>query len=53
MRKQVFRVLKTGNFYFPYLYKGEKFEVLHTIDLEVDEKEFNLFEFELKHKSID
>ena len=36
--KQTFKILDTGNFYFPLMQRGMKFRVLDTIDIEVKDK---------------
>ena len=51
MKEQKFRVLATGNFYFPYLYKNERFIVKDTLDLPIKGKDANLIDFVLKRKS--
>lgn len=50
MKGKKFKVLERGNFYFPYLYKGGKFIVEDTIDLEINGKNAELVDLAFKHK---
>ncbi len=42
--KEKYRILDTGNFYFPVKYKGKNFAVLNTIDVNIDKKYNNLID---------
>jgi hypothetical protein len=53
MQKQIFKILDNGNFYFPHLYKGQKFEVINTIDFKIENKKFDFFYESLKGGIID
>jgi hypothetical protein len=44
IRERSYPILKTGNFYFPYIDRKEKFTVEDTLELEIDRKEFALLE---------
>ncbi|MBS3076328.1 hypothetical protein J4481_01135 [Candidatus Pacearchaeota archaeon] len=45
MKDEKFEILKTPNFYFPLLHKGQKFEIIGTYNLRLDVDEN-------KHKEI-
>lgn len=49
-RGQKFKILQTGNFYFPYIDRKMKFIVEDTLELEIDRKEFALIELLEKMK---
>lgn len=50
MVREVFNVLKTGNFYFPYLHKKDKFKVIDTLELDLKIGKMD-FDYYLKHIS--
>lgn len=52
MTKNVFNVLKTGNFYFPHLYRNDKFIVIDTLELEVEGFNKKILDIYLKLKEI-
>jgi len=39
-KEQSYPMLKTGNFYFPYLDKGKKFVISDTLEFEIDRRKF-------------
>ncbi len=47
-----YKVLKTGNFYFPYLYIKDSFIVENIIDIEIKGKDAEHLNFVLKQKNI-
>ena len=50
---QKFKILKTGNFYFPIMDKNKEFVVGETIDLALDKKYNKLIDFCFKTGIID
>lgn len=48
--KNKFKILETGNFYFPIMDKGKKFLVEDTIDIDLDKKYNKLIETVFKMK---
>ena len=49
--KNEFKILSTGNFYFPIMDKGKKFVVENTFDINLDKKYTEMIEECLKQKN--
>ncbi|MFH1275816.1 MAG: hypothetical protein ABIH82_01785 [Candidatus Woesearchaeota archaeon] len=50
--KNIFKILETGNFYFPIKDKGKEFIVEETIDVVLDKKDKEIIDFCLKHQNM-
>lgn len=48
--KNKFKILTTGNFYFPFIDKGKEFIVENTIEITLDKKDIKLIETCLEFK---
>lgn len=52
MKREKFKILKTGNFYFPFINRKEKFIVEGSVEVALNKKEIESVEFCLKNKNL-
>ncbi|MBA3064045.1 hypothetical protein FP803_01265 [Candidatus Woesearchaeota archaeon] len=50
--KNKFKILDTGNFYFPFIDKGKEFTVEDTIEFTLNKKQVKIIEFCLNKKGM-
>jgi len=53
LKKRIFKILETANFYFPVIDKGRKFVILDSIHFEIDKSYFKIQGIFLKNKTIE